>query len=836
MLRQKIDYAIDLGTTNSSIARMDNGELRIFNIEPYKKTIMPSCVHFTKWSQIYVGDLAYNKLFLPKETNTFGEFKRTMGSDDKYYSSNTGKYYTSEELSAEVLKQLKQSVKDEEFSSAIITVPADFDQVQVEATRRAAEMAGFEYFELLQEPIAASLAFLRDKKNIEGIWIVFDFGGGTFDAALVKMETGIMRVIDHAGDNHLGGKNMDLLIVDEKVIPCLKDSFNIENILGNDKAYEELERAWKPYAERTKIDLSEKDFSMIDPDPGLYKDDNGKEMDLPIRLDRSEFEKLIAPLIERAINICRLLLNKNNLLPSELLTVLMVGGPTLIPFLRESVMNRLCNNIDISIDPMTAVAQGAAIYASTRPIPSGKRKKDYSRIQIILAYPDTTVEKEITLGIKIDKKLTSISIPSKLFIEVTKSDRSWTSGKVEIKDGVGILRLHLAENTTNGFSVRLFDDAGNMLECEPNTISILQGIKLAQPPLPHDIGISAIHLGSQNEELMIPLLKKGTPLPASEKKTFFLQKNIRPGNSSDMIKIIVWEGVGQTRPVRNVHMGEIVISGRDLSSLSPEGSKVEITMRMDESRLTKVSAYFPYLDETVEGVVNPDYTYSALSASELSSQISAEKERLDELREKMIETDQLDDSELKKIENFLLDLDNSIEKGRGDSDRSREVQDRLNEVAIKLDSISDNLKWPQMEKEINEELGWTKDIIDRFGNDKDRYIYSQLEPEINKAIGQENVRLAKEALEKIHALKYKILFEQPGYWASVLKNIAETSEQIEWSDRIKANTLIDRGCELLASGRFSDEIKNIVRNLWDLMPVPDREKTKKPRTDIPIYK
>ena len=132
------------------------------------------------------------------------------------------KEYSSEELSAEVLKALKSYITDENIKSVVVTVPAKFTVNQKDATLRAAKLAGFEHCELLQEPIAASMAYGLDAKSKDGYWLVFDFGGGTFDAALLKVEEGIMKVIDTEGDNYFGGKNLDYAIVEEIMIPHIR--------------------------------------------------------------------------------------------------------------------------------------------------------------------------------------------------------------------------------------------------------------------------------------------------------------------------------------------------------------------------------------------------------------------------------------------------------------------------------------------------------------------------------------------------------------------------------------------------------------------------------------
>lgn len=196
MARNKIDYGIDLGTTNSAICRMEKGEPVVIKTDVLKDT-MPSCISVNKKGSIKVGDGAYNDMKQDKRratktwrigaSNTYVEFKRTMATNTNYVCTNKNCNYTSEELSAEVLKTLKSFVTDETFSSVVITVPAKFTVNQKTATIEAAKMAGFKHCELLQEPIAASMAYGLTAEEKNGIWMVFDFGGGTFDAALLKV-------------------------------------------------------------------------------------------------------------------------------------------------------------------------------------------------------------------------------------------------------------------------------------------------------------------------------------------------------------------------------------------------------------------------------------------------------------------------------------------------------------------------------------------------------------------------------------------------------------------------------------------------------------------------
>ena len=375
MARTKIDYGIDLGTTNSAISRIEDGEAVIKKTDTLKDT-MPSCVYINKKKAVQVGDGAYNALKRDKlsamknwndsDSNSFIEFKRTMGSDKRYFSANMDREFSSEELSAEVLKTLKSFIKDESVKAVVITIPAAFKNNQKEATRQAAKLAGFDHIELLQEPVAAAMAYGLNSKSKNGFWLVFDFGGGTFDAALLKVEEGIMKVIDTEGDNYLGGKNLDMAIVDEIILPYIEANYAIDSILGDDTQKQILRNAMKFYAEETKIKLSFNETHNILSDLGDIpgEDDNGEEFELDITVTQTDMQRALAPIFQKAIDIAQKLLERNNLKGGDLDSLILVGGPTFSPVLRGMLEKQICKP-DTSVDPMTVVSRGAALYAST---------------------------------------------------------------------------------------------------------------------------------------------------------------------------------------------------------------------------------------------------------------------------------------------------------------------------------------------------------------------------------------------------------------------------------------------------------------------------------------
>lgn len=402
MARNKIDYGIDLGTTNSAICRMEKGEPVVIKTDVLKDT-MPSCISVNKKGSIKAGDSAYNTMKQDKRratkswhkgaSNTYIEFKRTMATDTQYSCTNLNKSFSSEELSAEVLKTLKSFVTDEAFGSVIITVPAKFTVNQKTATMEAAKMAGFKHCELLQEPIAASMAYgvSSDEKN--GTWMVFDFGGGTFDAALLKVEDGIMQVFDTEGDNYLGGKNLDYAIVDNIIIPYLQENYAIDSYLQDEEKKEVLRDAMKTYAEDAKNQLSFKDHEDIISNLGdLGEDEDGEEIELDLTLTQAQVFDVIRPYFQKAVDICKNLIQRNNLNGSQISKLILVGGPTHSPLIRQMLREQVTPNVDTSIDPMTAVATGAALYASTMDAEVSDKEIKVGTVKLDVSYESTTVE------------------------------------------------------------------------------------------------------------------------------------------------------------------------------------------------------------------------------------------------------------------------------------------------------------------------------------------------------------------------------------------------------------------------------------------------------------
>ncbi|MFC2517519.1 MAG: Hsp70 family protein, partial [Prevotella sp.] len=549
MTRIKIDYGIDLGTTNSAICRMEKGEPTVIKTDVLKDT-MPSCISINKKGSIKAGDGAYNTMKQDKRratkswhkeaSNTYIEFKRTMATDTKYACTNLGKDYSSEELSAEVLKALKSFVTDESVCSAVITVPAKFTVNQKTATLEAAKMAGFKQCELLQEPIAAAMAYGLSAEEKDGIWMVFDFGGGTFDAALLRVEDGIMQVFDTEGDNYLGGKNLDYAIVDKILIPYLQENYAVETYLANEETKAVLRDAMKTYAEEAKNQISFKEHEDIISNLGdLGEDEEGEEIELDLTLTQEQAFDVMRPYFQKAVDTCKALLQRNKLSGAQINKLILVGGPTHSPLIRQMLREQVTPNVDTSIDPMTAVATGAALYASTLNADLSDIKVEVGTVELEVGFEATTVETTewVSVSLKANAPL------EKVWVELARSDKAWSSGKVEIDSTGNVIEANLLEGKANSFSILVYDDKGNALPCFPEEISIIQGAKVGSAPLPYNIGIATWNENKKRGVFRLAKgLEKNKPLPAvgvvNDLKT---SCQLRPGVEGDMITIPIYQ-------------------------------------------------------------------------------------------------------------------------------------------------------------------------------------------------------------------------------------------------------------------------------------------------------
>ncbi|MDR1896021.1 MAG: Hsp70 family protein [Prevotellaceae bacterium] len=839
-MRNKIDYGIDLGTTNSAIARMENGVPVIKKTDTLKDTL-PSCVNFIiKQKGVLVGDPAFNvmkndnlralKTFETGKTNTFIEFKRTMGTTHKYESFNAGRSFSSEELSAEVLKKLKSLIQDENVSSVVITIPAKFQGQQIEATMQAATLAGFKQVRLLQEPVAAATAYGLGAMSKDGFWLVFDFGGGTFDAALIKSEEGILSVKDTDGDNWLGGKNLDEAIVDQIIIPHLQKNYALDFVLNNSDKRQMLRAALKFFAEEAKNQMSfQESYSIISNLGDLpFEDKNGEEPEIDITITSADMERVLGPVFQKAIDITKGLLRRNNLKSSDIVSLIPVGGPTYSPVLRKMLKEQITEKMDTSVDPMTVVARGATLFASTISVSDEIREttRDTTKLQLDVKYEATTVEQEALVNIKVLKEKSTGNFPDKIFVELVRSEGGWSSGKKPVGEKASLIEVLLVEGRSNVFSIHVYDIQGNRLACEPDQFNILQGIGIdGMQVLPYHIGIVK-YFATEEKDLFTPVqgLEKNKRFPATGVRNGLKTRSaIRPGVAADIIRIPVYEGdynADGTNPTLNNLVADVIITGETLPALLPEGSEVDITIKVDKSRIMHFSAYFPLLEHTEELKIEikqkdaPDNNWLQKEIDQAKT--TAKRLNANDIFEK------------------LCALEQQLDNEKGSADGKLKILDGLRKELLILDSVEKTEEWPKIEKELKDTFYELEDLIakiktlgeqDRLNMDKVDAHIREYKEKIDQIIKEKNQKEAKELISDMNSLDFNLrnTVTDNAMDVQFLNYIDGNFGSYHWKNASKARQLINQGLQLAAAGKKA-AIRPILVEIFALMPESEKPK------------
>ena len=822
MGRIKIDYGIDLGTTNSALAFINQGEIEVKNID--RANIVPSCVAFRGNGTIRVGITALG--MKPR----FEEVKRDMGTDwSAQKHPQIDEQVNAEDLSAEILKKLKASITEEEFKSVVITVPAMFDNPEVSATKRAGELAGFDQVEILMEPIAAAFAYGFKHKIKDGKFVVFDFGGGTFDAALVKAEGGVMSVVSSEGDKNMGGKNLDELIINQFLIPYLKESYNIDDF-DKDKI-KNLKSVLKSYAQQLKIDLGQKesDDFMTDVDV-LGNDSSGQSMEIDTTYTREEIHGAMSGIFMESIGHAKKLLEANNLTVSDLKAFVLVGGPTQIPLFRELIEKELTKP-DTSLNPMTAIAEGAALYAATfnnkieghgGPVggSSEEGEDQIPAIELEVEYAAASVQDEEAIGIK--RKSTS----DPYSVIISRSD-GWQSSKHELDD---VIMAAIKEGKPNSYSIQLFDATNNPVPCSPNQFTIIPGNDVAGgAPLPYHIGMDVFH--QKKGKVFEPFkgLEKDKALPCvgQTDRELFNMSELRPGIEDDKMVIAIYaasRNALDSRSIVNVHIGEIEVNGKDVKKMVPENSLVEFTLHIDISQNVTLEIEFPHLDMDVITKTMKFPSKPQTKKEQIDNLFTEIKKGISKLSKSTETVTGLDDFKSKQsfyTKEYQNITDGDFEKIFGD----------LRSFLLEIDLALENIQWPMLKKEVIDTLfefdelvnecvdkqldGWEKDKSDleHFKKHKEQ-LFAMSKPDQNAA---------EELISNIKSASFGIAARHQGeeIFAAWIQDFDRSFGSIDWKSASAARQEIDRGLQLINNGAAKNALRAAVQAILAQMQNPN---------------
>ena len=365
---ETIDYGIHLGITKNFIAKAEgNGTVVIPNILN-NKNFISSAVYINMNGKKFIGDKALNKMAADPR-NGFSEFKLKMGSDYVYEFEATGIKMTPAELSSEILKNLRLTVRQKyqkDLRAAVITVPSDFNISQTKATNEAAKLAGFEEVVLLQEPVAAAMAYGFDTSDENETWLIYDFGESTFDVSVVKKYGDDIMNINSVADGYLGGKLIDWDIVDKIFAPAVindiagMNDFNRRNV-SYLKQFAKLKKA----AENAKIELSNEKLTEIEIENFTITPD-GEIHDFEYGMTRKELDEIMKTYVDRTITHCKKALDEVGLTSGDVTRIILAGSSTLSPYIHERLKEEFNITPDYSIDPQTVIVRGAAVFAGQK--------------------------------------------------------------------------------------------------------------------------------------------------------------------------------------------------------------------------------------------------------------------------------------------------------------------------------------------------------------------------------------------------------------------------------------------------------------------------------------
>jgi molecular chaperone DnaK len=816
MARTTIDYGIDLGTTNSEVALLKGTGIEVFkNNEGHEYT--PSAVWIDQKNQLRAGRQAKERIEFDPE-NAFCEFKLLMGTNEEKTFARSGRRMKPEELSAEVLKELRKTVKlrtGEDIEAAVITVPAAFELPQCDATNRAAQLAGLKQCPLLQEPVAAALAYGFQSVSDKVFWLVYDFGGGTFDAAVIQVRDGIIQVVNHGGDNHLGGKLIDWAIVDELLIPAATRDHRLTDFRrGNPKWMSAIAKL-KLKAEEAKVQVSGADTAEILIE-SLCLDDRGEPVQFEYELKRADVERLAEPLILRSINICKKVLSDKRLGASSVEKIILVGGPTAMPCLRAQLTDKnhgLGIPLDYRVDPLTVVARGAAIFAGTQrlkvdnPAPVAE-----GQFAVELDYKPMGPDTEPLVGGKVVS--TAVKNLSGYTIEFVNTSLRppWKSGQLGLgPDGGFVTNVWAEKGHPNTFEIELCDPTGRRLEAVPPNFTYTVGMVLEQP-LINSVGVATAENG------MRWFFEKGAPLPLRKMHTFNTAFEIHQGKEGEMLRIPVKEGEN-ARADRNHEIGVLEIKAHEVKRTIPAGSEVEVTIMMDESRIVRVKTFIPILDEEFE-VVLESKNYGKTDLATLTADFDREKKRLADIRKKIEEMrDEVALEILRRIdsERMVHEVESSLAAASTDADARMKAKNRLGDLRIALDQAEDAMEWPGAAAEAEKLANNARDIIREHGDASDKQKLDAYQDEIQKALKTRDADILRKKIDDLRGFLVRVLDRKGIMQAIWFGDLSKMKSQMR--DQAMADQLISQGQRAMNSNDV-EGLRSVNRQLGALLPTP----------------
>lgn len=793
---------IDLGTTNSAICSFDGENTRIWK-SPEQNDVTPSALYFDRRGNKFVGKRAYDAAPHSPENATL-LFKRLMGTSTPIDIKALDRSLSPEECSSEVLKvlfgYLPEEIRNSEDIGTVITVPAAFNQMQKDATMQAAQMAGLGAVTLMQEPVAAVMSVMRHTKQ-DGLFLIYDLGGGTLDIAIAESINGRVNLLSHGGIAMCGGRDFDRAIFNNIVRPWLDDNFNLPENFATDPTYKSLIRLSNWATERAKIELSSNDHAIIclSESETRLQDLNDEDIYLDIPLERSTFNELIDDRINDSIEAARNTIKSAGLSPDDIERVVFIGGPTNYAPLREKVSFELGIRGGLEVNPMTAVAEGASIFAESIDWSSQNHTRKSIRGQL-------DVKSQIDLSFKYiartPESFTKFAVSFKdnisddYELQINCIDTGWSSGRMPLKNGT-TCELPLSKDGDNNFKVFVYNEFGDALVLPEDKITITKtAVTVDAIPASYSIGIEVLNKLNGDSTLDF-LVRAGDSLPVKGTRTFKAAQTLKAG-SSDTINFKLWEGEIDNPVSDNRYIGVMKISGLDFDEgIIPVGAELECDFEMLDSGNIILDISVPSIGSTFnsgknfysrqEGMI--DFSKDNQALEKDAHQI---RERIKELQE-VISDPKLDQAKSKV--DFVLDQ--CIDAN--DSELAQEASEKLLEAKKLLNQVNKEHFKTIREDELERVTAQARKLLEESpqGSRADLVKLDQLTAKARSAINHSNNSF-ETILQEIKSLMNIYMLNDFDFLQGYFSYLVSTN-QVEFEDQVEFKLLAIKGIAAIES-------------------------------------
>ncbi len=803
---------IDLGTTNSVICSFNGEELQLYK-SPEQHDVTPSAIFIDKRGTKYVGSRAYNNAARNPD-NAAILFKRLIGTSTPIQLSAVNLTMTPEECSAEILRTLygylPEEVRNSDDTGTVITVPAAFNQMQKDATMAAAEMAGLGRVALMQEPVSAVMSVMRHRKG-DGIFIVYDLGGGTLDIAIAESISGRVNLHAHGGIAMCGGRDFDKALLEQVVKPWLRNKFDLPEDLSVDPKYRSLLRMATWAAEKAKIELSQNENTIISAGENELgvKDQAGQEIYIDIPYTRTAFNELISEKVNASIIAVRETLEKAGLSPHDIERIVFVGGPTQYKPLRDRVAFELGIASSTDVNPMTAVAEGAAVFAESIDWTSQSKGRKNTRGSISadgrLNIAFNFVARTPDSKAKIIVKMSGEAIPGAEF-QFDSLDTGWSSGRIALKDAAST-DVTLSKPGDNTFKIFVFDAAGGPLTLENSKITITRtAATIDAIPASSSIGIEVLDkLGGQ--PTLEYLVKEGEPLPKKGKINFKASESLRAG-STGSINFKIREGEIKDPVTDNRFVGVLSVTGADFDEGTIlAGADLVCEYEVLDSGNTVLKVSIPSIGGTFHSAKNLysrqagqiDYT---TAAKQIKAEATKMRARLNEVSEK------ISDPKLDKISE-KLDQASGVENSEHDPEKAKSAMDDVLDAKKLLSQVRKDYLKEMRQMDLDKCARTFEELVREYARPSEASTFENLVRTAQRSIDQKSADF-ETLLSQLWFQFFTILNRQDWYIVRRFKYLSENDHL--FMDKSQHSELVQIGNEAIRADDM-DKLRIIRQHL-----------------------